>query len=195
MHFEFLVEEDSAEVALRNLLPKIIERGSSSYGIRVFQGKQDLLKKLPDRFGGYRRSLPDDWLILVLIDRDQEDCVQLKNKLERIAQRAGLNTKSQSSRRAKVQVLNRLAIEELEAWFFGDVTALHMAYPRISKNLDKKRNYRDPDAIQGGTWEALQRVLQRAGYYPGGLPKKEAARRISFFMDPMRNTSRSFQVL
>jgi len=85
-----------------------------------------------------------------------------------------------------------VAIEELEAWFFGDVIALGEAFPRISEDLDKKARYRDPDAIAGGTWEALERVMQRAGYFQGGLAKIEAAREISQRMEPHRNRSTSF---
>ena len=85
-------------------------------------------------------------------------------------------------------------IEELEAWFFGDPDALRAAYPRVSRTLERKARYRDPDAVPGGTWEALLRVLQRAGYYKGvPLPKLEAANRIAQHMDPERNRSRSFQ--
>jgi len=56
-HIEFLVEEPSAEAALRGLVPQIIG-DALSYGIRVFQGKPDLLSQLPDRLKGYRRWLP-----------------------------------------------------------------------------------------------------------------------------------------
>ncbi len=54
--------------------------------------------------------------------------------------------------------------------------------------------YRDPDAIQGGTAEALGLVLRRAGYFAGGLAKIEAARVIAPLMIPAENRSRSFQV-
>ena len=96
MHFEFLVEEESAETALHNLVPKIVGP-DISYDIRVFQGKFDLLKKLPERLRGYRPWLPDDWLIIVLLDRDREDCLQLKAKMEEIARKEGLSTKSNPS--------------------------------------------------------------------------------------------------
>ncbi|MFZ5453251.1 MAG: DUF4276 family protein [Thermodesulfobacteriota bacterium] len=168
MHFEFLVEEESAETALYNLVPKIVGP-AISYNIRVFQGKFDLLKKLPERLRGYRHWLPEDWLIIVLLDRDQEDCFQLKAKMEEIARGEGLSTKSNPNHSGKIQVLNRIAIQELEAWFFGDVIALKTAYPRIPKALDRNSRYRNPDAIDH-TWESLERVLKRAGYYRGGLP-------------------------
>jgi hypothetical protein len=128
------------------------------------------------------------------VDEDREGCLQLKERLEKIAKNEGLITRSVAGPGGSFQVINRLAIEELEAWFFGDVTALRIAYPKVPKGLDRRRPYRNPDAIQGGTWQALERVLKSAGYYRGGLPKKEAARRISEYMDPTRNTSKSFQV-
>jgi hypothetical protein len=68
------------------------------------------------------------------------------------------------------------------------------AYPRISPNLGNRARYRDPEAIIGGTWEALERELKISGYFPGGLSKISAAREISKFMVPEQNRSRSFQV-
>ena len=193
MHIEFLVEEPSAEAALQNILTKIVG-GLASFNIHPHQGKPDLLAKLPNRLQGYLRWLPEDWRIVVLIDADDDDCHQLKYALEETALDVGLTAKSAAKKGSRFQVLNRLAIEELEAWFFGDVEALHAAYPRISLNLGSTRRYRNPDSILGGTWEALERELQRAGYYPGGLPKIAAAREISARMVPEHNRSNSFQV-
>jgi len=85
--------------------------------------------------------------------------------------------------------------EELEAWFLGDVKAITAAYPGVPPSLAHQAGFRDPDAILGGTWEALERVLQRAGYHRGGLEKIKAAREISQHMDPHRTSSKSFQVL
>ena len=193
MRIEFLVEEPSAEAALSNILPKVFEP-TTSFAIHPYQGKQDLLKKLPSRLRGYKAWLPRDWRIVVLIDADDEDCRRLKRRLEDIAQNSNLLTKSVTRNSSNFQVLNRLAIEELEAWFLGDIEALNAAYPRISLNLGNKAKYRDPDAITGGTWEALERELKRVGYYTGGLSKISAAREISLHMVPERNRSHSFQV-
>jgi len=38
---------------------------------------------------------------------------------------------SATSGSSNFQVLNRLAVEELESWFLGDVEALHAAYPHV----------------------------------------------------------------
>lgn len=191
VYIEFLLEEPSAEAALRNLLPEILgER--VGFGLHAYQGKLDLLKKLPSRMRGYRAWIPDDYFIVVLVDADRQDCHALKASLERTALDAGLATKSAVLPRLPFQVLNRLAIEELEAWFFGNVAALRAAYPRVSSHLAHRETYRDPDAISGGTWEALKRLLQYHRYpWPG---KISVAERISRRMDPDRNRSRSFEV-
>ena len=142
---------------------------------------------------GYR-WIPDNWRIMVLIDEDRRDCHELKAKLENAADGAGFVTKSNAAPNENFQVVNRLAIEELEAWFFGDVEAMHAAYSRIPVNLQSKAEYRDPDAIRGGTHEALERILKRANYYKGNVPKREVAQNIAQHMEPNRNKSRSFQV-
>lgn len=191
MRVEFLVEEPSIEVALENLLPKLLSPNVET-AIHNFHDKLNLLNKLPARLKGYSKWLPADWRIVVLVDEDRQDCMTLKSKLEDAASEANLITKSAAFDRQQFQVLNRIIIEELEAWFFGDVEALVKAYPRVPATLAEKREYRDSDAINGGTWEVLERVLQRAGYYPGGLPKIEVARNISQHMDPNRNHSKSF---
>lgn len=192
MHIELLVEEPSAEVALQNVLPRILG-DQASFHIHPSHDKLDLLDKLPARLSGYRAWLPADWRIAVLLDNDRDDCGQLKQRLEAHALRANLATKS-SPRAGAFQVLNRIAIEELEAWFFGDIAAIVAAYPGGPPTLAARAPYRDPDSIKGGTWEALERVLQRAGYFPGGLAKIEAARAISSHMNPPLNRSKSFQV-
>jgi hypothetical protein len=193
MHLEFLVEELSTEAALLNLIPKILEE-KHTFAIHPFQGKADLLSNLSDRLQAYRLWIPRDWKIVVLIDEDREDCKALKGKVEMAAKGAGLATRTSAKGRGLFVVLNRLAIEELEAWFFGDVSALKSAYPRIPATLSEKAKYRDPDSIAGGTWEALERELRKAGYYPTGMPKIEVSRNVSLHMDAARNRSHSFQV-
>lgn len=193
MHIEFLVEGPSDEIVLLNVVPKIVGQ-AVSFDVHPFEGKQDLLRKLDGRLKGYSHWLPEDWRIVVLIDEDREDCTELKRKLEASAENAGLQTKSNSILGQVYVVLNRLAIEELEAWFFGDVQALNQAYPRIPANLDQKSGFRNPDSIAHGTWEALERVMMKYGYHRSGLNKIEAARAISVNMNPEQNSSRSFSV-
>jgi hypothetical protein len=192
MHIEFLLEEESCAEVLKLLVPKIVGEGVS-FATHVFQGKPDLLKCLPFRLRGYAKWLPRDRRIVVLVDRDRDDCLELKAKLEKAAHDAGLRTRASASGSLKLQVLNRIAIEELEAWYFGDVEAITAAYPGVPKTLADKRGFRDPDAVRGGTWEALEGVLKRAGYYSVGMPKIEAARNIGQHLQPDRNRSASFK--
>jgi Domain of unknown function (DUF4276) len=187
------VEEQSMETALEHLLPKLLD--GSCFEIRRFQCKDDLLKNLPVRLKGYSGWLPSDWVILVIIDRDDDDSLELKGRLEEMAHAAGLTTKSRAKVGSPFQVINRLAIEELEAWFFGDWAAVKGAYPRISEAVPRRAAFREPDAIRGGTWEALERVMKNAGYFKTGLRKVECARAISQRMDPAKNSSRSFRAL
>ncbi|MCC7383236.1 MAG: DUF4276 family protein [Deltaproteobacteria bacterium] len=190
-HLEVLVEELSAEAALRALLPRVL--GPRTFNIYPSQGKVDLLSNLEPRLRGYARWLPDTWRVLVIVDRDDEDCLELKARIETAARRAGLRTRSDDS--ATFQIVNRIAVEELEAWYFGDWTAVRQAYPRAARNVPRQARYRDPDAITGGTWEAFERELQRAGYFSGGLRKIEAAQQIAPRMEWARNTSPSFRAL
>ncbi len=191
-HIEFLVEEPSAEVALRNLLPKILPN-HITYLIHPHNGKYDLLRKLPKRLTAYKKWMPAEYKIVVLIDKDREDCISIKNNLNDIAKDAGLTIKT-SVNQNTFQILNRIAIEELEAWFLGDVQALELAYPGVPKNLSQKSDFRNPDSIRGGTWERLETILQHAGYFTTGLQKINAASSISLRMVPEHNTSKSFQV-
>lgn len=186
-----LVEEYSMEAALDQLLPKLL--GDIEFQIIRFQCKDDLLKKAPDRLKGYAAWLPESWRILVLVDRDDDDCVVLKAELENMATAAGLQTKTAAGHRQRFQVANRIAIEELEAWFFGDWVAVQAAYPRVPATIPQKASFRDPDAIAGGTWEAMERVFKKAGYFSTGLRKLELARSVAAYMDPNRNGSRSFR--
>jgi len=115
--------------------------------------------------------------------------------LESAAGAAGLSTKSAPDDSGQFRVVNRIVVEELEAWFVGDVAALRAAYPGVPETLASKVRFRDPDDVPGGTWEALQRVLVTAGHYRGldRMPKIEVARRVATHMDPESNRSRSFQ--
>ena len=188
---EFLIEEPSMEAFLQELLPRVLPEGCE-FEFRVFQGKQDLLRKLEKRLLGYRDWLPAECRLVVAVDRDNDDCHELKARLEQAARRSGLLTRSQA-RGGPWQVVNRIAVEELEAWYFGDWQAVRQAYPRVSSNVPNQARHRDPDAIQGGTSQAFERILKRYGHFQNGLCKIGAARDIAPNIDPARNRSRSFR--
>lgn len=190
-HLEFLVEEPSMESALRQIVPKVLGP-AQSFLIHPHQGKPDLLNNLVGRLRAYRRWLPPSFGVVVVIDEDRQDCEELKRRLEDAAQRVGLVTRTRN--RSAFQVINWIAIEELEAWLLGDADALEAIYPGTGRIIAQRRDLHDPDRVRGGTWEALEDVLEKAGHR-GGLRKIEAARAVSARMEVERNRSRSFQGL
>ena len=188
-HLVLLVEEPSMEEFLRILLPRVLPQ-ECGFEVHSFRDKFNLLKNLEPRLRGYARWLPEDWRIIVMVDRDHDDCHKLKERLEAASMASGLRTRSRAGG-AGWQVVNRIVIEELEAWYFGDWQAVRNAFPRVSIHAPNKARYRDPDAING-TWEAFERILKGRGYFTTGLRKVEAARAIAPHIEPGRSRSASF---
>jgi hypothetical protein len=191
IHYEILVEEPSCEAFIGEAWPRI-SPAETTCRIHSFNGRHDLLSELPKRLRGYSKWIPEHYRIVVLIDEDRNDCTVLKALLEQISTESGFTTLSSLGSGAKLA--NRIAVEELEAWFLGDPEGLRQAFPKVSRTFEKEAAYRYPDAIKGGTWESLERLLQRAGYYQGGLAKIDCARRMAPHIDRNRNRSRSFQI-
>ncbi|WP_410649429.1 DUF4276 family protein [Amycolatopsis sp. cmx-4-54] len=183
-HLEILVEEPSAEAALLALVPKIVGP-DVSFVVRRFQGKPDLLKRLSGVLRGYASRLSwEEFRIVVVLDRDADDCLKLKNALVRIGEDAGI---------APGAILHRIVIDELESWFLGDVAALCAAYARVPKDLDRQARFRDPEGT-GKVSRTLEHLLQSKGYHRDRLAKVAAARDIAPHMDVENNRSQSFQV-
>jgi Domain of unknown function (DUF4276) len=189
-HLEVLVEEPSMEVFLAALLPRLVGN-NVTFTIHAHQGKSDLLQKLAPKLRAYAKWLPDSTRIIVVIDRDNDDCKKLKHRMDSDARSAGFQIRK-SSGTGSWRVVNRIAVEELEAWYFGEWRAVREAYPRASSTVPNHSSYRQPDAITGETWEALERILRRAGYFESGLRKVEAAQAIGKHLNPKINTSPSF---
>ena len=172
-HLEFLVEEPSMEAFLDAWLPRFLPQ-HCTFEIFPHRGKHALLSRLGNRLRGYANWMPPEYRIVVVVDRDSDNCEELKLRLEQICENVGLR-----SRRAaggpEWQVVTRIVIEELEAWYFGDWPAVRAAYPRVPAQIPDRAARQNPDAIRGGTWEAFERVLQRCGHFRQGLAKVRAA--------------------
>ena len=194
---EIMLEEESAQIVLKRLFARIL--AGQEIGIQFHQfdikpiNLQNRKRELENRLRIYQDMIQNGLrvAVLVLIDADRDDCKQLKQELETVAQRAGLHTKT-NPRGNRFHVVNRIVIEELEAWYFGDPVALKTAYPRLSETI-LQRHARNPDAIKGGTKERLYELLNKAGYYLGRPAQILIANRVSPHMQPDRNTSPSFQ--
>ena len=189
-HLEVLVEEESMETLLDCLIPRLIP--GVSFAIRRYQGKPDLLGKLPERMRGYRNALQPGSRVIVVVDRDSDDCIALKQQLELEAANAGLSTRSLAGT-STWEVANRIVVEELEAWYFGDWAAVRAVYPNLNTNVPNQSKYRDPENIRGGTWEAFQRELRRKGHFKSGLRKKETATKIAQHLSLHGNRCPSFK--
>jgi hypothetical protein len=196
---EVIVEEPSAEEAMRHLLPKIVGTRAETKVINM-RSKSRLLKDLPPRLRAYRKRIDngEDLRIVALVDRDQDDCEILKKRMEAMARDANLPTKTRPEKLARKSptdqekrffVVNRVVVEELESWFIGDTAALRKAFPSLPNKFPG--NFSNAD--NGGTWERLHRFLKKNGIYRSSYPKIEAARKIAPHIDPDRNRSRSFR--
>jgi hypothetical protein len=189
-HLEILVEELSMEMTLRALVPRIVP--GLSFEIRTFNGKPDLLRHLPNRLKGYQAWSASGGLgVAVVVDRDNDDCKALMERLDAEGEAHGFALTSVTANTGG-NLLNRIAVEELEAWFLGDPEAFCQAFSGVSPHFRSRATFRDSDGVTGGTAEAVGRLLRQAGHHKGGLMKVAAAQTIAPLMDPDRNDSVSF---
>jgi Domain of unknown function (DUF4276) len=104
-----------------------------------------LLDQLPAKLRGYSKSLDQEALVLVVVDVDDDKCIELLASLHTMLKKLPAHPK----------VLFRLAIEETESWFIADYEAVKAAFPKAKiTNLKKLA----PDAIVGA-WEQLAQAL------------------------------------
>lgn len=138
------------------------------------EGKSDLDRSVPRKLAAWR--VPGDRFV-VLRDSDAAACRQVKARLVKLCADSG-----------RPDTLVRLACQELEAWYLGDLEALAAAYedPKLCGPAMRKR-FVDPDA-----WEKPSAQVQRV------LPafqKGQGARRMGVALRGAdESRSRSFQV-
>ena len=171
MKLIFLLEEPSMKYLLDELLPCILPPGIAFQTI-PHQGKHDLEKSIPRKLRGWKE--PEDIRFVILHDQDMKDCAVLKQELLQLC--------AVTDRPCLV----RIACQELEAWYFGDIDALCSAYgrPKLKSVIEKKR-FRIPDAIPDPKKE-LHKLIPEHQQISG-------AKRVAPHMDIERNTSASFQ--
>ncbi len=116
------------EAFLRELLPRFLDPDIAWQAVN-YGSKQQLLARLPLRMLGYARvPAAHRPLSLVLVDRDDDDCNVLKHQIEDACRAAGLHSRTRPDATGGFDVVNRIVIEELEAWFFGDAKAVEQAW-------------------------------------------------------------------
>ena len=134
---------------------------------------------------GHGRT-PSTDAVVVVLDNDNRDCKIFLKELRAIL----------ASCNPAPKTLFRLAIEEMEAWLWGDRLALLTAYPKAKKDT---LNRYVQDSICG-TWELLadaiypggSAAIRKAGWPLPGQIKHEWAEQVTPHMDVERNASHSF---
>lgn len=189
-HIEILVEGRSMKDAVDQLMPRIAP--GVSFASHDLGSKSEFMAKAPRRLRGYAHEMAanDRLAVLLLRDRDTEDCGDILRVLQDAARSAGCSVAS-VARRVHGQAMVRLADEMLEAWFLGDGRALHAAFPRIPASIGTTRAYRVPDRVRDPA-RRLERELQKHGYYPAGLSKIDLVSKVAPHLDVDANSSRSF---
>lgn len=175
---EILVEESSMNNLLRVILPMILPEGyqlDANCFSRVYEGKADLKKQIPSKIRAYQHySIPIK--VIIIQDQDSRDCKELKKELQSLFNGFSL------------LFLIRIACQELEAWYFGDLDAVEKLYPAFkADNYKRISKYRIPDAISHPAKE-LKRLIPE---FQKGLTSREIPR----FMSLDKNTSTSFNHL
>ena len=125
--------------------------------------------------------------IIVVVDSDNRNCAEFLAELKSAARRCGSGDKT----------LIRLAIEEIEAWYFGDSMAIKTAYPNAKVAV---LNTYAQDSICG-TWEILadavvaggSKAIKKNGWAAVGQVKHEWAAKIGRHMNLEANSSPSFK--
>jgi hypothetical protein len=204
MHFEFLTEDQSCGKAVDILARKLLGADMSrTYKVHPYKGaahipknltpqtdpaKRILLDQLPRLLRGYGKAQPDSYVI-VICDLDRRVKRDFLSDLQSVLAACNPSPRAYFC----------LAVEELEAWYLGDLNAIRSAYPK-AKN-DVLAHYNN-DSICG-TWELLADAIYRGGHtelkkkgwQAVGEEKSNWARAITPHMAVDRNRSPSFNFL
>ena len=119
-------------------------------GMRPDPSRRGLLDQLPAKLRGFSSSLkPLTDAVMVLVDADDDDPADLARSIEAVAKKVAPN----------LSVVVRLAVEETEAFYLGDLNALARTFPEA--DLRAARRYQ-ADSICG-TWELFGRIVGDGG--------------------------------
>ena len=172
-HLVFFLEEPSAQDFLEIVLPRLLPEHVTAHFL-VFEGKQDLEKRLVSRMKGWLRP---NTRFIVMRDQDSGDCTVIKARLKALCEQA-----------KQPQALVRIVCKELETFFVGDWPAVAAGFgmPGLAA-LGKKAKYRDPDQLGSPNLE-IKRLIPT-------YQKRAGARLISPHLNLTSNQSSSFRVL
>jgi hypothetical protein len=168
----FFLEEPSARELLNGLLPRCLP-ATTTYRLVVFEGKQDLEKRLGMRLRAWQNAQAR---FVVLRDKDSGNCVQIKSRLVGICQQSG-----------QPDALVRIACHELESWYLGDLRAVEVGL-EVSGLAGRQGSakFRTPDHLAN----PVQELKRLAPTYQ----KVAGSRAIGRHLSLEENRSHSFNV-
>ena len=170
----FLLEEESAKALLDSFLPRLLAPGIQVRTM-VFEGKQDLQRRMAQRIRGYVNPAAR---FVLLSDQDSTpDCRVVKQRFLEMCSESGRGN----------HCLVRIACRELEAFYLADLRAVSQALeiPGL-ENAQNSQTFRNPD-VQTGPSVLLERLTG------GSYQKVGGSRRIGQFLDPRNTRSPSFR--
>jgi hypothetical protein len=167
------LEEPSAREMLAGLLPRMLPP-DMAFRCVVFEGKQDLEKRLLGKLRGWQAP---DTLFVVLRDKDQGDCIQTKERLTRICRDSG-----------RPETLVRIACHELESWYLGDLKAVEqgLGITALARHQAKAK-FQHPDRLANPVQELRRLTSNR-------YQKVSGSRVIGHHLALDGNASHSFSV-
>ncbi len=141
----FLLEEPSMKLLLDGLLPRLIPGWIAGQHFLCIphEGKSDLDRSIPRKLSAWQ--FPGDRFVIVR-DNDGANCSEVLQKIKHLCATAG-----------RTDTLVRLACQELETWYLGDLEAVATAFaqPKTSSPALRKK-FAAPDA-----WLKPSRELER----------------------------------
>ena len=141
----FCLEEESAKVLLEQVVSILVpEESLIAKRYIVFEGKQDLEKRLPKKLSAY---LNPKAVFIVMRDQDAEDCRKVKEKLIALSSEGG-----------KDNAIVCVACRELEAFYIGDLRAVELGLGIAGLAAKQNRaRFRIPDHLHSPSKE-LQKL-------------------------------------
>ena len=172
----FFLEERSAKEMLSGVLPQFLPVHIETRFV-VFNGKQDLKKRLLNRLRGWQNS---EARFVVMCDQDSGDCAVIKQGLIQTCIAAG---------KPACHYLVRIACRELESFYLGDLAAVETAAIGASNiaRRQRKEKFRNPDRL-GTPSQELKSIAP-------DYEKVSGSRTIGPLMDIENNCSHSFNTL
>ena len=169
----FLLEDQTMQVLLDQLLPRLFPnwRQGEHFLCIKHEGKTDLESSIPSKLRAWQEPGAK---FIVLRDNDSADCTVIKTRRKRLCAEAG-----------RADTLIRIACQEVEAWYLGDLHAMSAAFGGNLNTQPNRKRYSDPDKLAKPSAE-VKRLSP-------GFQKTAGARLMAAHLSEAGNLSKSFQ--